>query len=87
MSWTIPKRSINNKRVTLNYQDLTLNRAQASIFKQLATPVFIETEGSQVKAFHDFLGKYLLGCSVWGSGGSVGGGGVLCVVVGGDQVF
>lgn len=57
MSWTLPKRNKFNKRVVLNYQDLTQNRAQTVIFKQLGGPVFVTTEGHQGKSFTNFIGE------------------------------
>ena len=57
MLWSLPRRRIASKRVILNYQDLMQNRAPGIIFKQLGTPVFVETDGSQARAFTHFLGR------------------------------
>jgi hypothetical protein len=57
MSWTLPRRRVVNKRVVMNYMDLTQNRAQGTVFKQLGGPVFVETNGNQGRAFTQFLGR------------------------------
>jgi hypothetical protein len=57
MLWNLPRRRIVNKRVVMNYMDITQNRAQSTIFKQLGGPVFVDTSGNQGRAFTQFVGK------------------------------
>ena len=58
MSWNVPKRNIENRRVVIKFSDVSNHRAKDAVCNQLGGPVFIEGATTQSKAFSKFIGRF-----------------------------